>query len=163
MLLDATQKGAPGIRQKLMSGAYWNNVYTMAECSALRIAKRTNTKRIACWAPLYVCRSSNPCTHPCNRQSQLHTLEDFAAHSNFCELTLVSMGYQDVYTHVGDRVRIPVRGNQRKMVAPLITGDSYCCRQPLSVLKRHASIGTFGSSDFIHSLLGEATDHIVRA
>lgn len=23
-------------------------------------------------------------------------------------------------------------------------------------------IGTFGSSDFIHSLLGEATDHIVR-
>lgn len=23
-------------------------------------------------------------------------------------------------------------------------------------------VGTFGSSDFIHSLLGEATDHIVR-
>ncbi|KAG2363672.1 heterokaryon incompatibility protein Het-C-domain-containing protein [Suillus spraguei] len=72
----------------------------------------------------------------------LHTLEDFSAHSNFCELALVSMGHTNVFTHVGDAVR--VRAHNGKMVAPLVTG-------------------TFGSSDFIHSLLGEATDHISEA
>ena len=50
------------------------------------------------------------------------------------------MGYHDVFVHVGDQVR--VHAPNGKMVAPLVTG-------------------TFGSSDFIHSLLGEATDHIV--
>ena len=64
---------------------------------------------------------------------QLHTLEDFAAHSNFCELALVNMGYQDVFVHVGDQVRIQAPNG--RWVAPLVTG-------------------TFGSSDFIHSLLG---------
>ncbi|KAK7437930.1 hypothetical protein VKT23_018365 [Stygiomarasmius scandens] len=72
----------------------------------------------------------------------LHTLEDFSAHSNFCELALVSMGHTHVFTHVGDQVRIQARNG--KWVAPLITG-------------------TFGSSDFIHSLLGEATDHLSEA
>ncbi|RDX44411.1 Het-C-domain-containing protein [Lentinus brumalis] len=72
----------------------------------------------------------------------LHTLEDFPAHSNFCELALVSMGYHDVFVHVGDQVRI--QASNGKWVAPLVTG-------------------TFGSSDFIHSLLGEATDHISQA
>jgi len=72
----------------------------------------------------------------------LHTLEDFSAHSNFCELALWSMGYTEVFLHVGDQVRIQAPGG--KWVAPLVTG-------------------TFGSSDFIHSLLGEATDHISQA
>ncbi|OBZ67753.1 hypothetical protein A0H81_12495 [Grifola frondosa] len=72
----------------------------------------------------------------------LHTLEDFPAHSNFCELALVSMGHSDVFVHIGDHVR--VRAHNGKSVAPLVTG-------------------TFGSSDFIHSLLGEATDHISQA
>ncbi|KAG2154191.1 Het-C-domain-containing protein [Suillus bovinus] len=72
----------------------------------------------------------------------LHTLEDFPAHSNFCELALVSMGHTDVFVHTGDAVR--VRAHNGKMVAPIVTG-------------------TFGSSDFIHSLLGEATDHISEA
>ena len=45
-----------------------------------------------------------------------------------------------MFVHVGDQVR--VHAPNGKMVAPLVTG-------------------TFGSSDFIHSLLGEATDHIV--
>ncbi|KAI5116643.1 hypothetical protein M0805_000403 [Coniferiporia weirii] len=72
----------------------------------------------------------------------LHTLEDFTAHSNFCELMLVSMGHTQVFVHVGDRVRIQAPGG--KSVAPLVTGS-------------------FGSSDFIHSLLGEATDHISEA
>ncbi|KAF8637884.1 hypothetical protein AX17_002507 [Amanita inopinata Kibby_2008] len=72
----------------------------------------------------------------------LHTLEDFPAHSNFCELVLVSMGHQEVFSHVGDRVRIQAPNG--KWVAPIVTG-------------------TFGSSDFIHSLLGEATDHLSEA
>ncbi|THU82295.1 Het-C-domain-containing protein [Dendrothele bispora CBS 962.96] len=72
----------------------------------------------------------------------LHTLEDFSAHSNFCELALISMGHTHVFSHVGDQVRIQARNGQ--WVAPLITG-------------------TFGSSDFIHSLLGEATDHLSEA
>ncbi|KDQ09037.1 hypothetical protein BOTBODRAFT_537784 [Botryobasidium botryosum FD-172 SS1] len=72
----------------------------------------------------------------------LHTLEDFSAHSNFCELALVSLGYQSVFTHVGDHVRIHAPNG--KMVSPLVTG-------------------TFGGNDFMHSLLGEATDHISEA
>jgi hypothetical protein len=61
------------------------------------------------------------------------TPEDFTAHSNFCELALVSMGHANVFVHVGDNVRIQAPNS--RWVAPLITG-------------------TFGSSDFLHSLLG---------
>ncbi|KIL59439.1 hypothetical protein M378DRAFT_26963 [Amanita muscaria Koide BX008] len=72
----------------------------------------------------------------------LHTLEDFTAHSNFCELALVLMGHTQVFTHVGDNARIQAPNGKR--VAPLVTG-------------------TFGSSDFTFSLLGEATDHLSEA
>lgn len=47
-------------------------------------------------------------------------MEDFAAHSNFCELALVAMGHTDVFVHVGDRVRIQAPSG--KNVAPLVTG-----------------------------------------
>ncbi len=66
-------------------------------------------------------------------RKQLHTLEDFSAHSNFCELALVSLGHQEVFVHVGDQVRIQAPNG--KWVAPIVTGS-------------------FGSSDFIFSLLG---------
>ncbi|EGO03783.1 hypothetical protein SERLA73DRAFT_165377 [Serpula lacrymans var. lacrymans S7.3] len=72
----------------------------------------------------------------------LHTLEDFPAHSNFCELALVALGHTRVFVQVGDNVRVQAPGG--KWVHPLVTG-------------------TFGSSDFMHSLLGEATDHISEA
>ncbi|KAG8866996.1 hypothetical protein FRC20_006994 [Serendipita sp. 405] len=72
----------------------------------------------------------------------LHTIEDFPAHSNFCELALVSMGHPQVFTHVGDNVRI--RAPNGRVVAPLVTG-------------------TFGGDDFQHSLLGEAGDHISQS
>lgn len=72
----------------------------------------------------------------------LHTLEDFPAHSNFCELALVSLGHQQVFVHVGDQVRIHAPNG--RTVAPIVTGS-------------------FGSSDFIHSLLGEASDHLSEA
>lgn len=51
---------------------------------------------------------------------QLHTLEDFPAHSNFCELALASMGHQQVFLHVGDQVRIQAPNG--KWVAPIVTG-----------------------------------------
>ena len=68
----------------------------------------------------------------------LHTLEDFSAHSNFCELVLVQLGYRDVFCQVGTATSIRLN-NQN--VFPLTTG-------------------TFGGLDFVHSLLGEATDKI---
>ncbi|POY71751.1 hypothetical protein BMF94_5112 [Rhodotorula taiwanensis] len=71
----------------------------------------------------------------------LHTLEDFSAHSNWCELSLLRLGYTQVFCHVGDAVRINSPSGQ---CPPLVTGS-------------------FGGSDFIHSLLGEATDHISEA
>ncbi|ORX39730.1 putative heterokaryon incompatibility protein HET-C [Kockovaella imperatae] len=72
----------------------------------------------------------------------LHTLEDFTAHSNFCELVLISMGHNNIFPHVGQNVKI--KAPNGKMVYPLVTG-------------------TFGGADFIHSLLGEATDHLSEA
>jgi hypothetical protein len=68
----------------------------------------------------------------------LHTLEDLPAHSNWVELALIEMGYHDVFAHVGSNTAITVGGKQ---IWPLVTG-------------------TFGGMDFIHSLLGEATDHL---
>lgn len=89
----------------------------------------------------------------------MHTLEDFTAHSNWCELVLVSMGHQNIFLHVGDAVRVQARNG--KQVAPLVTGklSRISCA---SLYNNFTFKGTFGSSDFIHSLLGEATDHIVR-
>jgi len=72
----------------------------------------------------------------------LHTLEDFPAHSNFCELALIKMGHPEVFAHVGDQVRVQAPGG--RWVAPIVTG-------------------TFGSDDFYHSLLGSATDSLSEA
>lgn len=72
----------------------------------------------------------------------LHTLEDFPAHSNWTELALHRLGHRDVFLHVGDNVK--VRAPDGTHVAPIVTG-------------------TFGSADFIHSLLGEAQDHLSEA
>ena len=51
----------------------------------------------------------------------LHTLEDFPAHSNFCELSLVSLGHHQVFVHIGDHVK--VRAPNGRDVAPLVTGE----------------------------------------
>ncbi|CAL1694230.1 unnamed protein product [Somion occarium] len=73
--------------------------------------------------------------------SGLHTLEDLLAHSNWCEIALRKMGHEDVFCHVGDNVIVDTPNGP---APPLVTG-------------------TFGSADFIHSLMGEATDHLSQA
>ncbi|KAH6912796.1 heterokaryon incompatibility Het-C [Coprinopsis sp. MPI-PUGE-AT-0042] len=71
----------------------------------------------------------------------LHTLEDFTAHSNWCELALRKMGYEDVFCHVGDEVIIDTPNGP---APPIVTG-------------------TFGGADFVHSLLGETGDKLSQA
>ncbi|KAK0212316.1 heterokaryon incompatibility Het-C [Desarmillaria ectypa] len=73
----------------------------------------------------------------------LHTMEDLLAHSNWCEIALHKMGYEDVFCHVGENVCVCVPETGER-VPPLVTG-------------------TFGSADFMHSMLGEATDHLSQA
>ncbi|PHH55754.1 hypothetical protein CFIMG_000273RA [Ceratocystis fimbriata CBS 114723] len=71
----------------------------------------------------------------------LHCLEDFSAHSNYCELVLNEMGLHGVFAHCGTDSRINLGG---KYVFPLVTG-------------------TFGAVDFLHSVIGEATDQFTQA
>jgi hypothetical protein len=49
----------------------------------------------------------------------LHCLEDFGAHSNYTELTLREMGFNNVFPHVGVNTEINLGG---KRVYPLVTG-----------------------------------------
>ncbi|GAP83701.1 putative heterokaryon incompatibility protein Het-C [Rosellinia necatrix] len=71
----------------------------------------------------------------------LHCMEDFSAHSNYCELALRELGYRNVFPHCGSSTEISLRGHR---VFPLVTG-------------------TFGGVDFLHSVLGEATDHFTQS
>ncbi|KAF2761801.1 Het-C-domain-containing protein [Pseudovirgaria hyperparasitica] len=71
----------------------------------------------------------------------LHCLEDFGAHTNYTELALRELGYDNVFPHTGSATQINLRG---KYVFPLVTG-------------------TFGGVDFLHSVLGEATDHVTQS
>ncbi|TPR03271.1 IBR domain family protein [Aspergillus niger] len=71
----------------------------------------------------------------------LHTLEDFAAHTNYIELALREMGFRNVFPHTGVNTQMNVRGHH---VFPLVTG-------------------TFGMVDFFHSVLGEANDHFTQS
>ncbi|KAF4447772.1 putative heterokaryon incompatibility Het-C protein [Fusarium austroafricanum] len=71
----------------------------------------------------------------------LHTMEDFSAHSNYCELALRELGYHSVFPHCGAHTEINLHG---KRVYPLVTG-------------------TFGAVDFLHSVIGEASDHFTQS
>ena len=70
----------------------------------------------------------------------LHCMEDFGAHTNYTELTLRELGYTNVFPHTGNATEINLQGRR---VFPLVTG-------------------TFGAVDFLHSVLGEATDHFAQ-
>lgn len=71
----------------------------------------------------------------------LHCLEDFGAHTNYCELALRELGFHEVFPHTGAATEMNIKGRR---VFPLVTG-------------------TFGGVDFLHSVLGEATDHFTQS
>lgn len=71
----------------------------------------------------------------------LHCMEDFGAHTNYCELALRELGFHEVFPHTGAATEMNIRGRR---VFPLVTG-------------------TFGGVDFLHSVLGEATDHFAQS
>ncbi|KAG5981484.1 hypothetical protein E4U43_006597, partial [Claviceps pusilla] len=72
----------------------------------------------------------------------LHCLEDFLAHSNYCELALIEMGEKDVFPHVGSETRMRLEGANGD-VYPIVTG-------------------TFGGVDFLHSVVGEVSDKMTQ-
>lgn len=72
--------------------------------------------------------------------SSLTLYKDFGAHTNYCELALRELGYNDVFPHTGTATQMNIRG---KHIYPLVTG-------------------TFGGVDFLHSVLGEANDHFTQ-
>ncbi|KAI5467439.1 heterokaryon incompatibility protein Het-C-domain-containing protein [Mariannaea sp. PMI_226] len=72
----------------------------------------------------------------------LHCLEDFFAHSNYCELALIELGERDVFPHVGRNTAIQLQG-ARHPVFPIVTG-------------------TFGGVDFLHSVTGEVSDKLTQ-
>lgn len=65
---------------------------------------------------------------------------DFSAHSNYTELALRELGV-DAFPHVGKQTEIDIRG---KKVFPCVTG-------------------TFGMTDFLHSLVGELGDKVAQS
>jgi hypothetical protein len=73
----------------------------------------------------------------------LHCLEDYAAHSNYTELSLIELGESTVFPHVGRNTKVRVDG-ARNSVYPIVTG-------------------TFGGVDFFHSVLGELSDKTVQS
>ncbi|KAH7156397.1 heterokaryon incompatibility protein Het-C-domain-containing protein [Dactylonectria macrodidyma] len=72
----------------------------------------------------------------------LHCLEDFFAHSNYCELALIELGERDVFPHVGRNTQVEIEG-ARQSVYPVVTG-------------------TFGGVDFLHSVTGEVNDKLTQ-
>ena len=72
-----------------------------------------------------------------------HCLEDFSAHSNYTELALIELGERDVFPHVGRRTALQVQG-ARHPVFPIVTG-------------------TFGGTDFLHSVMGEFSDKATQS
>jgi hypothetical protein len=72
-----------------------------------------------------------------------HCMEDYAAHSNYCELALIEMGERNIFPHVGARTQIQLPG-VRGPVFPIVTG-------------------TFGGVDFLHSVCGEVSDKMTQS
>jgi Heterokaryon incompatibility protein Het-C len=88
----------------------------------------------------------------------LHTLEDLLAHSNWCEIALRKMGHTQVFCHVGDRGKA-VRGSSERFI---LTAGLVVINTPNGPAPPLVT-GTFGGADFLHSLMGEATDHLSQA
>ncbi|KAI9837004.1 MAG: hypothetical protein M1819_000653 [Sarea resinae] len=72
-----------------------------------------------------------------------HCLEDYSAHSNYTELTLIEMGEREIFPHVGRQTLVQLQG-ARGPVYPIVTG-------------------TFGGVDFLHSVMGEFSDKVTQS
>lgn len=79
--------------------------------------------------------------HNINIYRPFNNIQDFGAHTNYCELALRELGFHEVFPHTGTQTEMNIRGRH---VYPLVTG-------------------TFGAVDFLHSVLGEATDHFTQS
>ncbi|KAH8833028.1 heterokaryon incompatibility Het-C [Flagelloscypha sp. PMI_526] len=90
----------------------------------------------------------------------LHTLEDLLAHSNWVEIGLRKMGYEDVFCHVGDHGK-PFSSLKYTVAIKLIYVE-VLVNSPGGPIPPLVT-GTFGGADFLHSLMGEATDKISQA
>lgn len=73
----------------------------------------------------------------------LHCLEDYAAHSNYTELSIIELGESGIFPHVGRNTQIELPGVDG-YVYPIVTG-------------------TFGGVDFFHSVLGELSDKATQS
>ncbi|KAI5289738.1 hypothetical protein KEM54_003300, partial [Ascosphaera aggregata] len=73
----------------------------------------------------------------------LHCLEDYAAHSNYIELALIEMGESEIFPMVGSNVMVQIEGVNNP-VYPVVTG-------------------TFGGTDFMHSVMGELNDQTTQS
>ncbi|KAL4753360.1 hypothetical protein BDW72DRAFT_191046 [Aspergillus terricola var. indicus] len=73
----------------------------------------------------------------------LHCLEDYAAHSNYVELSLIELGESEIFPHVGRDTKVEIEGLSNP-VYPIVTG-------------------TFGGVDFFHSVLGEISDKATQS
>lgn len=70
-------------------------------------------------------------------------MEDYAAHTNYTELSLIELGEQEVFPHVGRNTMMQIPGAGYP-VYPIVTG-------------------TFGGVDFLHSVMGELSDHTAES
>lgn len=83
-------------------------------------------------------------------------MEDLLAHSNWCELALRRLGHEEVFCHVGDNgMYLVIACVVYLIVGTVIVNTPNGPAPPLIT-------GTFGSADFIHSLMGEATEYALQ-
>lgn len=72
-----------------------------------------------------------------------HCLEDYSAHSNYVELAMRECGEFDIFPMVGRITTVHVQGVDYP-IFPIVTG-------------------TFGGVDFLHSVMGEFSDHVTQS
>lgn len=72
-----------------------------------------------------------------------NSLTDYSAHSNYTELALIELGERNVFPHVGRNTEVRIQG-ARGPVYPIVTG-------------------TFGGTDFLHSVMGELSDKATQS
>ncbi|KAI9781493.1 MAG: hypothetical protein M1839_005908 [Geoglossum umbratile] len=75
-------------------------------------------------------------------RTSCHCLEDFSAHSNYTEPSLIELGERNVFPRVGCQTMVTLLN--RATIYPIVTG-------------------TFGGSDFLHSVMGEFDNNATQS